>query len=1715
MSEVTSPTSPPSPSPSSRSRLISPDELMAMVVEMRLAATSSSSSSSSKHASDTLDLCHKNIQDIPSEFVQVIQHDIVRLALGYNTIYSLPATLVNLTKLRYLNVRTNIIASFPQVLCEMPCLEILDISRNKIRKLPSEPGNLLNLRVLCLSHNRIRRLPQWVAKMQKVRILKIDDNPIQWPPPHVSMLSKVAAGAPLAPSPSADKNNIKKNEEKMMQSWIVALKKWMIENPEVSSQPVRYNDFDAGYQQQQPSRKESNYSQSTQGQQSNQNTLALSNGQANDTNEDDAHLPSTTPTSSMTTSAATPAQTSSQHHRGKSSLTSAASAYSYSSANDNDKDNITTTSPSIATSYPSSTTSTSFPSHYPMGASYAQGQQIPSQRNEFQPSTVAIADDGDASIVSRASTPSTYTSPIRTSPERSFRMRPLVLARTANPSSSSPTSSSTPSTATIVPTSTPAGIGNQSTASSPSDADLDTGSSPHSFSRRSHSAQSNRQSHRHRRHRQYNPSSSRTSFIRHQATDSESSSVGMHAGLSSASSLDARLSSLNLHRKQASDSSDAQRDSSDEEEEEDDEEEENDDDDDEYDQTRSRSFLASSFPEASSRDTLLAPVDGALNNDHLTALHSDGSLFPGSVATISPSRSVTPTPFNLRRGDRPSEEESFTVDASPLQKKQLQTPPRWEQEESSANGLSLPVPDEASSALSSNLTTPSASSRNSATPRNTFSSATLRPLSQDETLTPESSTPMLNGDSRGSIVPPQSSLALQPALGLQSDTSTDSQEEQGPAFDTQKVQELPSLPSFDRPPRRAPPTPSTTEAGADRPLLSSHGRNKSHSFGQPIPQAGQVLPPSAQRRLLKSKKSLPDMKSDVSSRVAMTRDLSSHSGYGSSSQHSAWSLASSHFSGSTPSPSSTVPSTPKRPLANRPQLQHAATMDGSGMSGFGVPLLPALDVATQSARKFSAPAITQHEEHDKDVGSDAQLTDKEALHDSPAQVLEQRRADVLNSTTSAVKPSLPHSETHGQLQRTISRRRKALIGAAGLSDDEAGPVSNAQLRSHRAGVAALEGASQESQRDSYFKRFSTFNSLVMPPTVPTVASWVLKQVDATRGILFALSQIYSALKQYTLFTKDERVSAQLGRVLDVAAGTLATLIDSLDRFDSFNLRGQCPNYREVVDTVIDSSKDSIQIFRKVVNVLKLQLKPLQDSADVRYTRNLILMLYGAMTEVFSSWKEICASREDGGEDASQNVSTSAMVTAPPQVQMTRPSLANATNGSASGHHGNASASAAAGNGPLPSIAESISPSNSFRRVSPPSANDDVAAETDAAGNMARSSRPQRKRHAGSFSANDVRSGSLMPAALSNGELPPPLPNGIPFDGDVLSEFRGPPSARRPFARRVATDTGMVTQGQQLSAASMSNGSRPSGQHQHPMSSRSISNPQGNGVGAHEDHLLPLPHSTSASGIAAPREQMQSSRPIIDHHLLSLIQQVTSTASGVWVALLEHLASQGVRSQSQQYHDGRLSRIGSPDCTPTLSANRIAGKTGLAQSTLSPPGATPGTGSSSDTSPLQTQQAMAARSVSPFSSTTGVSTPHSGSNRKLHDLRDQCISAAELTRRLQHTWERVQDEVDSHNHPQSQESIPYSRALNINLSDAHRLLDESITFVKSITTLLLSIKSLSITHESLTIPELKRLLSSLTLGCTNLSVHLHFCAPFQSQQQQQQQQQQVGRKGIPK
>ncbi|KAJ6606459.1 RAM signaling pathway protein-domain-containing protein [Mycena vulgaris] len=185
----------------------------------------------------TLVFLKKNLTDIGEEAAEELatlgrespddESSVERIALGHNRLTTLPTAFALLSRLRYLNLKSNSFSVFPDVLTLLPALDTLDISHNKIKRLPTQPGKLLNLRVFCLARNKLTRLPIYLSKFYKLDVLQLERNPLEWPP-------KAVVGQARAPeSPQA------------MRDWIRNVQKWI----EVETSRPRVHD-DSGFSEQ-------------------------------------------------------------------------------------------------------------------------------------------------------------------------------------------------------------------------------------------------------------------------------------------------------------------------------------------------------------------------------------------------------------------------------------------------------------------------------------------------------------------------------------------------------------------------------------------------------------------------------------------------------------------------------------------------------------------------------------------------------------------------------------------------------------------------------------------------------------------------------------------------------------------------------------------------------------------------------------------------------------------------------------------------------------------------------------------------------------------------------------------------------------------------------------------------------------------------------------------------------------------------------------------------------------------------------------------------------------------------------------------------------------------------------------------------------------------------------------------------------------------------
>lgn len=210
---------------------------------------------------------------------------------------------------------------------------------------------------------------------------------------------------------------------------------------------------------------------------------------------------------------------------------------------------------------------------------------------------------------------------------------------------------------------------------------------------------------------------------------------------------------------------------------------------------------------------------------------------------------------------------------------------------------------------------------------------------------------------------------------------------------------------------------------------------------------------------------------------------------------------------------------------------------------------------------------------------------------------------------------IPRSQSARPLPSATVKPSTARAIAAGLSTTMA-KVNFDGAKTKRA-QADTNAPSFDRNSGAYFRRLSMLPTSTISKTVPVT---LLEFADAIRGILFSLSQIYSALRQFVVFASQDRLPAPIARLMGTADGTMSDLINALDRFDSLSRRGTpSPN---IVRDIFIACRESVGTFKQLVAALGPQLKSLIATADVRYTRTLLLMLYGSMGEIANSWNAV-------------------------------------------------------------------------------------------------------------------------------------------------------------------------------------------------------------------------------------------------------------------------------------------------------------------------------------------------------------------------------------------------------------------------------------------------------------------------------------------------------------
>ncbi|CCM02069.1 uncharacterized protein FIBRA_04145 [Fibroporia radiculosa] len=428
-------------------------------------------------------------------------------------------------------------------------------------------------------------------------------------------------------------------------------------------------------------------------------------------------------------------------------------------------------------------------------------------------------------------------------------------------------------------------------------------------------------------------------------------------------------------------------------------------------------------------------------------------------------------------------------------------------------------------------------------------------------------------------------------------------------------------------------------------------------------------------------------------------------------------------------------------------------------------------------------------------------------------------------------------------EKIYAKRSASLVGSYGLSSShhspEDPPIPDPTL-THR------PAPPMDKERHSYFRRLSALTPLDLAKKIPED---LLALVDAVRGILFGVSQIYETLQHYTVYAIDERLSAVLLKVLDPASVYISQLIGALDRFDSISRKALPPP--PVCRTVIESCRDNVTVFGKAVGVLALQLKILATHDDVRYTRQMLLTLYGAMAEIAGSWQAI-ASRIEVVKPLLWEVRPP-----PPAKSYATQSQLSRTPGVNGIDSTRTPVSAPAG----PSTFLPLDHPRPRPNISPNSPDHGKTRMT--------------RRHAGSFSSKDVEIGKMLPSFIDVPSLTTVVLNGAP-----------PPTPVPRMTRRVATPLGSASLNQTPLTTSTGlhypDSTFPGSVYQSATSSESHSR-QGS-----QSSLLASSSSVSLVSRLGQIEVPSSTNTLVDKEAISAMRAALDAAPAIWVMTSEIL-----------------------------------------------------------------------------------------------------------------------------------------------------------------------------------------------------------------------------------
>ncbi len=143
----------------------------------------------------------------------------------------------------------------------------------------------------------------------------------------------------------------------------------------------------------------------------------------------------------------------------------------------------------------------------------------------------------------------------------------------------------------------------------------------------------------------------------------------------------------------------------------------------------------------------------------------------------------------------------------------------------------------------------------------------------------------------------------------------------------------------------------------------------------------------------------------------------------------------------------------------------------------------------------------------------------------------------------------------------------------------------------------------------------------------------IRYIQVSRKLIYSFSQISSSIKKYNNFCSDKKLGSRMAILIHNGKMQMDHLVDVLEVIEASDNNHIHDNTKTTSTSAIDDNekeqksiqqiihacKDCIFTFKSIISLIKDNIDSFTKFADVRYTRTLLMALFGSSNEIYNAW----------------------------------------------------------------------------------------------------------------------------------------------------------------------------------------------------------------------------------------------------------------------------------------------------------------------------------------------------------------------------------------------------------------------------------------------------------------------------------------------------------------